>query len=287
MAVCSSPCDAGQSCGICLNKLPRSNCPNVTVAEGLQPCSNAPAGSLCLADQVARCGADTYLNNCVGQRDVYKHELCVLSPPLPSSPTHDPLTTMPSTPPPLVPPSPSALFAAPAPTAATPPPMPSPPPVPSPASQPLTLALMSPELPPIDQTAPPANYTPLQGVIAATSGLGGREGLPLTSGGGSGGSGGGGALPSIALAALLVPLSIVLFVVGRRHWRARTFALVPPPSSPFGGRFGRMVYGSVPSPLYGELTSGMGPTTPPLVMGLGGRCAEDQVGARWGGVGKG
>ena len=67
-------CDAGRSCGVCLQKLayPDLECPTDEELASMLDCANAPNGTLCEAD--GECGTDDAVDNCgtAGGYDVYR-----------------------------------------------------------------------------------------------------------------------------------------------------------------------------------------------------------------------
>ena len=58
-----SLCDAGyESCGVCLNRVERAECPTSDALDVMANCTGVPEGVMCEAD--GECGTSTVLNNC-------------------------------------------------------------------------------------------------------------------------------------------------------------------------------------------------------------------------------
>ena len=58
-----SLCEAGyESCGVCLNRVQRTECPGSDVLDSMANCTGVLEGDLCEAD--GECGTSTVLNNC-------------------------------------------------------------------------------------------------------------------------------------------------------------------------------------------------------------------------------
>ena len=58
-----SLCDAGyESCGVCLNRVERAECPTSDALDIMANCTGVPVGEMCEAD--GECGTSTVLNNC-------------------------------------------------------------------------------------------------------------------------------------------------------------------------------------------------------------------------------
>lgn len=58
-----SLCDAGyESCGVCLNRVERAECPTSDALDIMPNCTGVPVGEMCEAD--GECGTSTVLNNC-------------------------------------------------------------------------------------------------------------------------------------------------------------------------------------------------------------------------------
>ena len=77
LPLCTSTCDAGEACGLCLRTLRGRQCPGPIHADTLPPCDATVApGDLCEGD--GECGTDPTLNNCHGYRDVYRRDACIL-----------------------------------------------------------------------------------------------------------------------------------------------------------------------------------------------------------------
>ena len=58
-----SLCEAGyESCGFCLNRIERAECPANDALDIMANCTEVPVGEMCEAD--GECGTSTVLNNC-------------------------------------------------------------------------------------------------------------------------------------------------------------------------------------------------------------------------------
>ena len=69
-------CDNGLRCGVCLQAIAPSECSAALPGPPLPPCASATAiGALCAG--AGYCGASTSLDNCVGERDVYRRTDCL------------------------------------------------------------------------------------------------------------------------------------------------------------------------------------------------------------------
>ena len=87
-------CDAGVSCGMCLQLLPNGQCPDGPHALAMpdcQPGEEIGVGQLCVANNAGECGTDIHADNCLYEVvkyvyqswDVYKRISCTFSPSLP------------------------------------------------------------------------------------------------------------------------------------------------------------------------------------------------------------
>ena len=104
---CTSPCDAGAGCGLCLRLVDASECPRDPLR--LPACSPATnAGDRCEGD--GECGTSQLANNCANH-DVYEIVDCVATWP-PRSPLSPPLPPSPPVPSPAPPSPPFAPLAA-------------------------------------------------------------------------------------------------------------------------------------------------------------------------------
>ena len=91
-----SQCDNGYACGVCLNVVVRSECPDRWAASIAADCINVGFGKLCEGD--GECGTSDSTDNCpsnqwsytAGARDVYRRDHCVVTTPQIPAPSPPP-----------------------------------------------------------------------------------------------------------------------------------------------------------------------------------------------------